>query len=201
MSVQSCPDDMLGLGTLDSYNPSLDEFLRCHEQTIYSLALNLTSSTADAEEILAQVCVSFWNGRQSQYSDYAIQLQIIRETLAATTTLLEARAYSTLRVAIERTDKCLDEEKTEERLTRSIISNLHKLPYEYRKVFVLRDVLRLCMGDICEVLAISQEDYRVRLTRARLMLLRSLRRDHVQLQAIEQIKASEQAGEKPQLLV
>lgn len=203
MSVNYCPDQRLGLETSDSYNPSLDEFLHCHEQTIYSLALNLTGNIADAEDILSGVCVNLWNKGQIQYSDFPVELQIIRETIAATTTLLEARAYSTLRIEIERNGEVPAEEETdaEKHLARSITGNLNKLPYEYRKVFVLRDVLRLAIGDICEVLGISQEEYRVRLTRARLMLLRSLQRDRVPLQAIEQINASEQAENKPQLLV
>lgn len=190
----------------DGVSLTFNECVSRYEKLIYSVSLNMLGNVAEAEEVMARVFLSVTANLSDSASEEAEQVlseeafrkQLIRETLSQAAEILERRSYAALQLTVS-----LEEEGSQKEAvtSSSVISHLQKLPFEYRKVFVLRDCVGFSLNDICEVLSVSLEDVRARLRRARLMLRRGLVRDWVSLQAIRQMNATGQAENVPQLLV
>jgi len=179
---------------------AFDRLLQRDERSIYAAALSLTGTSRDAEQVLSEVLAFFAGSKDLSEQNLPPFTDVVREAIYSCGKILEGRAYCELCVSND-TDSQGQGYTEERRLGGAIRNTLVKLPFEYRKVFVLRDVLGLSIGDTCEVLAISLEDCRARLGRARLMLRRSLLRDQVQIQATNAINAGEDCGIKPEVFV
>ena len=182
MTVQCCSACGHQFRFLDGFDVRFDEFVRRYEQLGYAVALNLTGSIRDTEEVLARVFLHLSHTMQADEAE-------------------EQRAYSVLDLVPERTGGALEQQEDASHLSSLITAALQRLPFEYRKVFVLRDVIGLRPDEACLILTISPEDCRARLRRARLMLRRSMLRTWAPLQAIDKVNAEEQQGQKPELLL
>ena len=173
-----------------------DALLQRYENMVYALALNLTGCAADAEQVQSKVFVSLLKNESCLVDADGSFLNLIGQTLAQTTELLEGRAYSVVQIANE--EEAFAESDV---LAEAIQGNLQKLPFEYRKVLVLRDVFGLTVGETSQVLAITSDDCRTRLRRARLMLRRTLFRDRANLTIVTPISADDELGVEPGFLV
>ena len=201
MTVQCCSACGHQFRFLDGFDVRFDEFVRRYEQLGYAVALNLTGSIRDTEEVLARVFLHLSHTMQADEAEDALCHRFIGDIVAAATSVLEQRAYSVLDLVPERTGGALEQQEDASHLSSLITAALQRLPFEYRKVFVLRDVIGLRPDEACLILTISPEDCRARLRRARLMLRRSMLRTWAPLQAIDKVNAEEQQGQKPELLL
>ena len=130
MTVQCCSACGHQFRFLDGFDVRFDEFVRRYEQLGYAVALNL-SHTMQADEAEDALCHRF-----------------IGDIVAAATSVLEQRAYSVLDLVPERTGGALEQQEDASHLSSLITAALQRLPFEYRKVFVLRDVtFRPCRKD------------------------------------------------------
>lgn len=180
---------------------SFDQLVAQYERRVYSLALYLTGATEDAEEILTAVFLRLWTKKDEFSQEASASTVIIRLAIEIIAERLEMRAYTAFAGSLKKTQVQSKGEGNSEELSLDLIRAIQRLPFEYGKVFVLRDVLGLGIQEISQVLSLSEKSCRARLQRARLMIRRSLQRDRGEIEATHNINAHEQTRVIPEALV
>lgn len=184
---------------IDKSVSEFDQLLSCHERNVYALACYLTGSAEDAEEVLSSVFLRLWGTREGLNGDSDISLSILRTAMEEISQRLEMRAYAALNASVEKV--CDQSKEAEQSLGESLKDSINKLPFEYAKVFVIRDVLGLSIDRVSKILSLPEQDCRARLQRARLMIRRYLQRDRGEVEAQHNISAHEHSAVRPDLLV
>jgi len=174
---------------------SFEEFVSRYESKIYHLALKLTRSHEDAEEVLQDVFttihrkIHLFEGK-SAFSSWLYRIAVnaafmkLRKNRQNPTISAEDLSFRLQQQVFdgdlnnnERTDQPLFEKEM-----RSILSgSIEKLPEQYKAVFVLRDVRGLTNQEVSGILSISIAAVKSRLHRARLMLRKKLQPHYQEL--------------------
>lgn len=169
MDNQICSDEELFLRYHEGSSSSFERLVSRYEREVFSLALYLSGSATDAEEITSKVFLAFCSDRlplPAVAGDFGANLYA--ETIRLATEVLELRAFGPLRVVKEESDETA-------RISAAVLEkSIQRLPFEYRKVFVLRDVLAVNIENIGRILDLTPIQVKGRLQRARLMIRRSL---------------------------
>ena len=180
MSVVNSPDKEIINRFLTGSEVGFEELVSCYEKKIYSLCLSLTHNESDSEAVLSDVfCraldeigsvasqnISIANWLYRATVENAAAREQLREPSDATKSAMEQILSSAVA-------QHYDETGDEEGLFRSAIQNL---PYEYRTVYVLHEVVSVSLDDVMEILQLSELETRAYLHRARLMVCRYLQR-------------------------
>ena len=166
---------------------AFDELVRRHERSLYAIARRITKNRADAEDVVQQTFVSVLRRLRGFRGDSSFRTWASRiATNHAIDTLRKRAALPVLstdrdgdgespsswpepkRISRWRSSP---EEMAQHRETLQLLeAALEELDDKYRLVFILRDIEGLTTRQTAEMLDISENNVRVRLIRARLML-------------------------------
>lgn len=167
--------------------PSFEELIGRYSGKAYNLALRLTRSEQDAEEVLQDVFstvyrkIGSFEGK-SQFSSWLYRITVnaafmrLRKNKFKHTISLED-----ISPQIRNSWKCAQSEKNaadgvtyQNQLRAELETALAALPDEYRPVFVLKDIDGLSNREVGSILGLTIPAVKSRLHRARLMLRRKL---------------------------
>lgn len=165
-----------------------------HERRLYNLALRITGSREDAEDVLQDTLLSALEHLKDFRGDAAFGTWLYRIAMHNAFRLLRQRRSDIISFEeltserIEEEDEPLPHpefiaewhdpaELAEQKELRRILDEaIQNLPESYRAVFLLRDVDGLSTKEVAEILGISEGNVKVRLLRARLKLREILSR-------------------------
>jgi len=176
-------------GDLDAF----EKLVTRHEQRIYGLARRITGSNEDAQDVTQQTFLSAmqnlsrFHGKSAFFTWLATiatnaALKVVRKKRGLPTRSLDEATAPNADGKIPHPEFIADWRDNPERLihkreTRRLLdSAISKLSPDYRAVFLLRDVEELSVRDTAKALTISENNVKVRLMRARLMLRERLTR-------------------------
>lgn len=164
-----------------------------YERRVYALALRIVRHAQDAEEVVQQTFLSVvehlegFRGESGFYTwlmriatNHALAL--LRKRAVRATVSLDAAAGDDDYSSVPRPEyiavwRETPDQIASQRETRQIVAAaLDELAEKYRLVFLLRDVQGLSTRETAEALGITEENVKVRLLRARLMLRERLTR-------------------------
>ncbi len=171
------------------------QLIEPHEQRLYKLALRITGSREDAEDVLQDTLLSALEHLHDFRGDAAFGTWLYRIAMHNAFRILRQRrgseTVSLEELVAERKEE--DEnaiphpefiaewrdpaEIVEQKELRRILDEaIEQLPPSYRSVFLLRDVEGLSTKEVADILGISEGNVKVRLLRARLKLREILSR-------------------------
>ena len=187
-TTEIVPDEILAGLARDGDDRAFEELVNRNQERVYRLALRLTGSPADAEDVLQDTFLQVHRSLDSFRGDSRFTTWLYRVTTNAALMLLRARKRrrtdsldehlpafeSSGRLANEdgdygraaRADELIERRQLGDR----IIAALEQLDDGYRTVFVLRDLEELSTEETAELLGMTPGAVRQRLHRARLML-------------------------------
>lgn len=190
---QAAPDEELVAQAQAGDERAFTELVHRHEGRVYTLALKMLHSPADAEDILQETFISALHGLPTFRGDSSFSTWLYR--IAYNATLMKLRATRPS-VSIDETSES-DESELPRELTdwthdpESALLNeeartemqaaIDRLSTALRSVFILRDVDGLSTEETAAVLEVSVEVVKTRLHRAR-MILRNLLSDYYRAQ-------------------
>jgi RNA polymerase sigma-70 factor (ECF subfamily) len=163
-------------------NGSVFEILmRRYNQRLYRCVLSIVHKESDAEDIVQEALVraythldqfegkakfSTWLTKIAIYEAYARMRDQNRE---------EELNRSTVDVERVRSDGNTPEQSVYSQELKSLLERVIKqLPPSYSSVFMLRDIEQLSTAEVAECLGISEQNVKVRLHRARLVLRKAI---------------------------
>lgn len=173
-----------GKGSLDAFQ----ELMSRYETKAFNLALRFTRNQEDAEEVLQDVFTTiykklrYFEGK-SAFSSWLYRIVVnasfmkLRKRKQHPTVSTEDLGPLAQQITVEK-ENLLAERADTGTVTREIRDSLslaiHRLPEEYRSVFVLRDIDGLSNQEVGEILDLSIPAVKSRLHRSRLMLRKKL---------------------------
>lgn len=185
---------MLERAKKGDYNAFM-QLIEPHEKRLYNLALRITGSREDAEDVLQDTLLNALEHLHDFRGDAAFGTWLYRIAMHNAFRILRRRRGSEIvsfeELVAERTEE--DEETIphpefvaewrdpaevaeQNELRRILDEAIQQLPESYRAVFLLRDVEGLSTKEVADILGISEGNVKVRLLRARLKLREILSR-------------------------
>ncbi|NLF24040.1 MAG: sigma-70 family RNA polymerase sigma factor [Deltaproteobacteria bacterium] len=167
---------------------AFEEIVSRYESKVYNLALRFTRNQEDAEEVLQDVFTTIYKKVDSFQGKSAFSSWLYRIVVNAAFMKLRKRKQQQT-VSIEDLSPMvrqtfLDQESSfslrsdtlsmNRELRDTLQGAIHRLPAQYRAVFVLRDVDGLSNQEVSEILQLSIPAVKSRLHRSRLMLRKKL---------------------------
>lgn len=171
------------------------QLIEPHEQRLYNLALRVTGSKEDAEDVLQDTLLNALEHLNEFRGEAAFGTWLYRIAMHNAFRVLKKRrggeVVSLEELTAERTEE--DDEPfphpefiaewrdpaeiaEQNELRRIFDEAIQQLPENYRAVFLLRDVEGLSTKEVAEILGISEGNVKTRLLRARLRLREILSR-------------------------
>lgn len=171
------------------------QLIKPHEQRLYNLALRITGSREDAEDVLQDTLLNALEYLNEFRGEAAFGTWLYRIAMHNAFRVLKKRrggeVVSLEELTAERTEE--DDEPLphpefiaewrdpaeiaeQNELRRILDEAIQQLPENYRAVFLLRDVEGLSTKEVAEILGISEGNVKTRLLRARLRLREILSR-------------------------
>lgn len=177
---------------------SFEELIGRYAGKAFSLALRLTRSQEDAEEVLQDVFVTVarkitnFEGKSS-FSSWLYRVTVnaslmkLRKRKQDQSILIEDVQPQVQEAVIMRSVErsAAENEASRAEVAGAIEDAIRRLPDEYRPVFVLRDVDGLTSGEVSKILNLTIPAVKSRLHRSRIMLRRRLARFHAEFFADE----------------
>jgi RNA polymerase sigma-70 factor, ECF subfamily len=166
---------------------AFEQLIKRHTSTVFRVAMHLTSSREDAEDIVQDAFLKAFRGIQqfegrARFSTWLTRIAVneslvkLRGSRRAVTMSLDEETDDSGALA----DRVADWRPNPEQLystaeLRAILQHaLASLPPSYRVVFLLRDVEGLSIADTAEMLGLCVSNVKARLFRARLKLRKQL---------------------------
>lgn len=179
MGVDSSSEKENAVRFESGLDSGFEELVARLEGKLYSLCLNLTHNDTETEEVMGRVYgraideaqqlveknVSMVNWIFRSAIDEAAEQEKLRD--------LEFQGQETLIMSVVEENETANTNGRDEELLQTAVRNL---PYEYRAVYLLHDMVSFSIEDITSILEISDIEARAFLHRARVMVCRSLRR-------------------------
>ncbi len=168
---------------------AFQEIMNRYTQKVFNLAIRLTRSQEDAEEVLQDVFVAVYKKIDSFEGKSAFSSWLYRVTANTAFMKLRKRKQNEA-VSFEEVspsirdgwvgknpeDSDIDYMSVRHELRDVIQRAVARLPDEYRNIFVLRDIDGLSNEEVAETLALSVPAVKSRLHRARIILRKKLQR-------------------------
>ncbi len=177
------------------------ELVRRYTEKVHRLALRITRNESDTEEILQDVFITVHTKIGTFQGKSAFSSWLYRIT--ANTSFMKLRQrkkHSAISIddvnqgsrdngwLTDRSDTCdINYMSSRHELRRELEEAVGKLPEEYKKIFILRDVDGLSNQEVGEVLNLSVPAVKSRLHRSRLMLRKKLQRYYEDYRSQDQI--------------
>jgi RNA polymerase sigma-70 factor, ECF subfamily len=154
-----------------------DRLIAEYADRVYSVALRITGSSADAEDVLQETFLRAFEQQSSFRGEAAWATWLYRIAVNTSLQLLRARRPSepledTAGEVVHVGDWAQDVARQVElgELRDVLEQGLTRLPTEYRAAVVLRDVEGLTTAEVAQVLQISEAAVKSRLHRGRVLL-------------------------------
>ncbi len=172
---------MSAVGSLD--RKSLEKFLAGseagfeelvvrYESSVFALCLFMTRSQDEAEELLSAVFCDAYRQWPVQEGEFSVALWLYRRVIeGASQPRFHSQSESIETLVLE-----VEGDLPLRSASGELMLAVRRLPYEYRAVLVLCDVLTLPIIQAAAALSISELEARAYLHRARLMAVRRLTR-------------------------
>lgn len=165
-------------GDLDAF----EALVRLHQRMVYGLALSLTRSHHDAEEIAQTVFLKTWRGLKTFRWEASLSTWLYRLTRNACTDHLRQNRKRSGDRSLEDpgltslADQApLPQEIMEQReRLQALMNAMEKLPEKSRTVLLLREVEGFTYREIAQDLGLSEGTVKSRLSRARRALRKNL---------------------------
>ena len=173
-------------GSLEAF----EELIKRYEAKIYNLAMRFTRNQEDSEEVVQDVFSTIYRKVGSFEGKSAFSSWLYRIIVNAAFMKLRKRKQDHT-IALEDLapnikQACLDQDHlfgtrnenagTTREMREMIQGAINLLPYQYRAVFVLRDVDGMSNQEVGEILNLSIPAVKSRLHRSRLMLRKKLQK-------------------------
>lgn len=146
---------------------------------IYGIALRITGSTADAEDVMQEVFLAIFRGLGSYRGEAQLSTWVYRIAVNAalqyrrrrppTDELLVDFGYAKVEVS-DWTREDVESQAEQHELKEALERGISLLPDDYRVAVILRDVEGLSAGEASDVLAIGEAALKSRLHRGRVLL-------------------------------
>ncbi len=187
------------------------ELVERYSPKIHNLAFRLTRNEEDTEEVLQDVFVTVYRKIGSFEGKSAFSSWLYRITVNTAFMKLRRRRRSGVS-GFEEFDTHLEEKLTDnsryvedqqriasrDELQQLLQQAVNKLPFEYKVIFILRDVDGLSNQAVSEILNLSIPAIKSRLHRSRLMLRKRLRRFYDDFMSSDKIFYGRTAPEEVQ---
>lgn len=160
MSVETFERELLRKAAAGE-SAAVDAFVGHYEQRVYTLVQHLCGAQEQASTILGEVFVRVIRQARTFADAPSISAEVFRVAVASTVAFLSTD--SPREGAQERSDTGI-----------TFSSAVQRLPFEFKLVLLLHDMLRLSIEECQRVLSLGTEECQARLQRARHMLRRSL---------------------------
>lgn len=171
---------------------SFEEIVRRYETKVHNLSMRLTRNSEDAEEVLQDVFITVYRKIAGFEGKAKFSSWLYRITVNAAFMKLRKRKQdhsvsldemipqiqndAALALNHNRYSQPCDQITLSTQVKLALETAIHKLPEEYRAVFVLRDIDGLSNKEVGDILDLSIPAVKSRLHRSRLMLRKRLRR-------------------------
>ncbi|MCB0336506.1 MAG: sigma-70 family RNA polymerase sigma factor, partial [Bdellovibrionales bacterium] len=167
---------------------AFETLLSRHEAKVYNLAMRFTRDPEDAEEVMQDVFstvyrkIAGFEGK-SAFSSWVYRITVnaafmkLRKRKQKPTVFMEDLSAGIQQQYLENNHSHENraDSLSRERELRTVLQDaVHKLPEQYRAVFILRDVDGMSNEEVSKVLNITLAAVKSRLHRARLMLRKKL---------------------------
>jgi len=164
------------------------ELVDRYSQKVHNLAIRLTRSEEDTEEVLQDVFVTIYRKIASFEAKSAFSSWLYRITV--NTAFMKLRRYRRQNlISFDEYEMHLEDKihsngngtsqltslGSQDELRQTIQRAVNKLPYEYKLIFILRDVDGLSNQAVSEIMQLSVAAIKSRLHRSRLILRKRLR--------------------------
>lgn len=153
---------------------AFEQLVRRYQRRIYQLALRMTASSADAEDVTQEVFVTAWRRLPELREDAAVVGWLYRTATNRCLNLLRSRKPA---VEIDETTVAADRptddpQRGAENTARreALVEALGQLPPAQRAVWLLREVHGRSYDEIAELVDTTPDAVRGRLARARIQL-------------------------------
>ena len=176
-----------GYGNVSAY----EELISRYTDKVFRLAMRITRSQDDAEEVLQDVCITVFAKLDSFQGKSAFSSWLYRIT--ANTALMKLRRrkkHSALELdesilgaqqswTVQRSDTSdIEYMSIRHELRAALCNAIDGLPDDYRMIFVLRDVDGLSNQEVGDIMDLSVSAVKSRLHRSRTILRRALAEYH-----------------------
>jgi len=179
MGVNGTSDKEMAVRFEAGLDSGFEELVARLEGKLYSLCLNLTQNDSETEDVMSRVYnkaldeaqtlveknVSIVNWIFRSAVDEAAEMEKLRD--------LEFQGQETLLLSVVAEDESVSAKCKDEELLQMAVRNL---PYEYRAVYLLHDMVSFSVEEVGSILELSEIEVRAFLHRARVMICRSLKR-------------------------
>lgn len=187
MSVEGKSDEQLIEEFKKGSQRSYEELVSRYSEKAYSLASRMVRNQEDAEEVLQDVFVTVYRKISGFEGKSSFSSWLYRVTVNSCLMKIRKRKqnksiglddampdeeHSLLMSNSEETDT--DKITLRKQVSTALEHAIHKLPDDYRPVFILRDIDGLTSREVGKILQLSVPAVKSRLHRARLMLRRKL---------------------------
>lgn len=163
---------------------AFEEVVRRYSARVYSMGHRMTRNTQDTEEVLQDTFVTVFRKinafeGKSSLSSWIYRVSVntalmkLRKRRSDRSSLLED-TIPNFRDSEAFADNSFKQENSNSSLREKIQTAILELPFEYRAVFVLRDIDGLSTKEVCKILQVTGPAVKSRLHRARLVLRRQL---------------------------
>lgn len=181
-------DDQLVQRVREGDERAFEELVRRHQEAVYGLVARMSGQAETAEEIAQDVFLQAWRHIDGFRGDakvstwlYRIAINLCRdrhESRGARGRRLETSLEESMEAgaAFVSPERAPDEHIEEEEAARGFQQALSSLDEEHRAAFLLRHQEGLTPAEIARIAGISESNAKVRVHRARQMILATLRR-------------------------
>jgi len=168
--VQSQSDEALARLAAGGDSAAFEQLVVRHQDRLYTLALRVTGSDADARDCVQEALISAWRAMHRFRGDARFSTWMYRIVLRKAYDAIDRR---------KRLPQPVDEVRTESRPGDpsdriDLLAALHQLDLEFRTVAVACDVLGLSMEEAGDLLDLPAGTVKSRLHRARARLAEQL---------------------------
>ena len=165
--------ELLALAAEAHDDRAFEEIVRRYENVLYTFALRLTSSPADAAEAVQEALLAAWRARAGFRGDSKVSTWLYTITRSKALDCFRRREAATS--VAEPPDADAPHDGAAGATARlDILDALRALPLEFREVAVLADILALPLAEIARVTDAPENTVKTRLFRARGRLARLL---------------------------
>jgi len=166
-------DDSLLSGFVAGSDEDFELLISRHANSLFNTAYYATGSLDMAEEILLSVYCEAYRSVAQTNAKTTVKYWFYRQVVEQIVQHLEVAAEIANELSDD-SDSELEKDYIEDSSRENIRRALLTLPFEYRMVFVLRDVMQFEKVEVAEILETDEVAVTAILHRSRLMLLRSL---------------------------
>ncbi len=162
---------------LDGDSNRFEELVRAYEKTVYNLALRTLGNQQDAMDAAQEAFLRAWRGLPAFRGDSKFSVWLYRLTMNVCTDMLRKRGR-TMEVSLTEEEEnavfdipderfCPQTELEKKQLRQSVRRGLEKLPEEFRRVLLLRELGGLRYDEIAQSTGLEPGTVKTRIFRAR----------------------------------